>query len=117
MLLHEKAEKAKQHVRSKLRKKKHAHDKKSTALAAEERTMRTVMELEEQVRAEHEALVLLDQQRRDQINALVGQLEILGVEPAVHLDDSLPVRPNPPPSLAATRRSLDIPRARPPPPL
>lgn len=114
MLLHEKAEKARQHVRSKLRKKKHAHDQKSTALEAEERTMRTVMELEEQLRAEHEALVLLDRQRRDQIGALVGQLEILGVEPAVHLDDSAPVHPNPPPSLASTRRSLDIPRARPP---
>ena len=114
MLLHEKAEKAKLHVQSKLRKKRHAHDKKSTALEAEERSMRTVMELEEQLRAEHESLLLLDQQRRDQINALVGQLEILGVEPAVHLDDSPPARPNPPPSLASTRRSLDIPRPRPP---
>lgn len=114
MLLHEKAEKARLHVQSKLRKKRHAHDKKSTALEAEERSMRTVMELEEQLRAEHESLLLLDQQRRDQINALVGQLEILGVEPAVHLDDSPPARPNPPPSLASTRRSLDIPRPRPP---
>lgn len=114
MLLHEKAEKARMHVRSKLHKKKKKHDHKSTALEAEERTMRTVMDLEEQVRAEHEALVQLDQQRRDQINALVGQLEILGVEPAVHLDDAPPVRVNPPPSLATTRRSLDIPRQKPP---
>ena len=86
---------------------RHKHDKKKAAtMSGEEYSTRLAKKLQEQLRREREAFSQRDEMRKKQINALVAQLDMLGVEPAVRLDDSS--NPAPTASVGLTRRSLDI---------
>jgi len=88
---------------------RHRHDdKRNTESDSEvDRSQNKIKELEDKLKQEREEFQKRDKMRIDQINALVAQLDMLGVEPAVRLDNaSVPLMPTA--AVGSSRRSLDI---------
>ena len=87
---------------------RHRHDdKRSTESDSEvDINQNKIKELEDKLKQEREEFQKRDKMRIDQINALVAQLDMLGVEPAVRLDNaSVPMMPV---AAGSSRRSLDM---------
>jgi len=75
--------------------------------ATEERNKREIQDLRDQLEQQRDAYVKRDQLRIQQINALIAQLDMLGVEPAVRLEDTNASSISPSTSMGCIRRSLD----------